>query len=180
MTVFKYKLLDTHARKLLFTVLCFIVILSFYHLHDLPPRTAHAGTEKDHAVFGSLAPTNGQKHPVEVLVEDARRRYTHMVENQSKSLTEAIASYKKRYRREPPPGFKNWYHVAVRLNATIIDNYDSVMAMFEPYWSISARELRARVREALDPGYMDGNVLGIRVKDNRIETLHEKTAMNRM
>lgn len=180
MTVFKYKQLETHAGKLLFTFLCFIVILSFYHLHDLPSRTLHAGTNKDHDVFGSIGPTTGQKHPIEILVKDARRRYTHMVENQSKSLTEAIANYKKRYRREPPPGFEDWYHVAVRLNATIIDNYDSVMASFEPYWSISARELRARVREALDPGYMGGRVLGIRVKDNRIETLHEKTAINRM
>ena len=180
MTLFKYKQLQTHAGKLRFTFLCFVVFLSFYHLHNLPSRTLHPATNKELDVFGSLGPTNGQKHPIEVLVEDARRRYTHMVKNQSKSLTEAIANYKKRYRREPPPGFENWYHVAVQSNATIIDNYDSVMAGFEPYWSISARELRARVREALDPGYMDGKVHGIRVKDHQIQTIHEETAINRM
>lgn len=103
-----------------------------------------------------------------------------MVESQSKSLEEAIATYKKRYHREPPPGFDDWYHLAIESNATVIDEYDSVMAMFEPYWSISARELRARVRELLDPDFIDGKLLGLRVKDHQISSLNDKTGINRM
>ena len=71
-------------------------------------------------------------------------------------------------------------HLAIESNATVIDEYNSVMAMFEPYWSTSARELRARVREFLDPDFIDGKLLGIRVKDRPISTLNGKTGVNRM
>ena len=173
--------LRTHAGKL-FIFFCVIAFLSVYHIHGPPSTTLNLTThdDADSLTFTSPGLGSGQKHPIEVLVEDARRKYTHMIENQSKSLEQAIANYKKRYQREPPPGFDDWYRVAVRLNATIIDEYDTVMTMFEPYWGISARELRARVREALDPRLVHGTMFGVRVKDHQCSPVNEKTGTNRM
>ena len=179
MTVFKHMQLQTHSGKLRI-FFCLLAFLSFYHLHRPLSTILHPVAHAQLGVYGSLGPTSGQKHPIEILVQDARQQFTHMVNSQSKSLGEAIANYKKRYSREPPPGFDDWYHVAVRLNTTIIDNYDSVMATFEPYWGMSAREIRARVREALDPGNVGGKMLGIRVKDHQLLYLNEGTAINRM
>ena len=167
--------LQTHAGMRL-ALFCLLAFLSFYYLYNLSSRTSDP--VKD-GVFGFISPIKGHKHPIETLVDDARRRHTLIVESQSKSLSEAIANYRKRYSREPPPGFDDWYHAAVALNATIIDDYDSVMTMFEPYWGMSARELRARVREVLDSKSIGGKLPGIRVKDHEIETVHEGSADNR-
>lgn len=155
-----------------FIFFCIIVSLSFYHFHGLPTSPNPTGDlDAPYLSFGSLSSTSGHKHPVELLVEHARRRFTRMVESQSKSLEQAIANYKKRYNREPPPGFDEWYRVAVELNATIIDDYDTVMTSLEPYWGISARELRARVREVISPEHCNGLMMGIAVKDHQILTL---------
>lgn len=123
--------LHTHVGKL-FRFFCVIAFLSFYHLHGQPSISLNTATgeDADSLAFNSPGPASGQKHPIKLLVEDARRQYTHMIESQSKSLEQAIANYQKRYHREPPPGFDDWYHIAVRLNATIIDEYDTVMTMF--------------------------------------------------
>ena len=165
-----------------FIFFCIIALLTFHHFHGLSPTLPNpvANLDAAYLTFGSPSSTSGQKHPIELLAEHARQRFTHMVESQSKSLEQAIATYKKRYHREPPPRFDDWYHLAIESNATVIDEYDSVMAMFEPYWSISARELRARVRELLDPDFIDGKLLGIRVKNHQISTLNDKTGVNRM
>ena len=172
-----FQQLRTHLGKL-FVFLSLIAFLSFYYLHGLPSTTLASvpGPDAHSPSLAFLGLTSDQKHPIEVLVEDARRKHAHIVKSQSKSLKQAIANYKKRYHREPPPDFDDWYNTAVRLNATIIDEYNTVMAMFEPYWGISARELRARVREALDPRLLDGKMFGIQVKNHELFTVNEKTA----
>lgn len=175
--------LRTHIVKLFIfvTVTAFLSFLSFYYRHRLPSTTLNpwAGGKADSLNFASSGPTSGHKHPIEVLVEDARRKHTHIIESQSKSLKQAIANYKERYNREPPPGFDDWYHYAVNNNATIIDEYDSVMAMFEPYWGITARELRARVREALDPRLVGDSMNGVRVKDHQVSIVNLKSSLPR-
>ena len=170
-------------RRQLPIFLCLLAFLSLYCLHGLLSTASDPmlGTDTDmYFGLGSRGPTSGQKHPIELLVENARKRYTQMVDSQPKSLEEAIVNYQKRYKRVPPPGFDDWYHTAVNLNATVIDNYDTVMAAFEPYWGISARELRARVRETLDPKYAGGFLPGIRVQNHQLSTVHEETAGLRM
>lgn len=121
------KQLQTHLGKV-FIVLFFVVVLSFYHLSNIRSKTFHPVTDGDVSYSGLLGLTSGQKHPIEILFQDARQKQAYLVERQSKSLAEAVINYKDRYRREPPPGFDEWYHAAISLNATIIDDYDSVMA----------------------------------------------------
>ena len=172
-----FQQLRTHVGKL-FVFVGVLAFLSFYYFHGLPSSMLASVPDRDvHSpTLAFLGPTSGQKHPIEILVEEARRKHTHILESQSKSLEQAIANYKKRYHREPPPGFDDWYHTAVSMDATIIDEYDTVMAMFEPFWGISARELRARVREALDPRHLNGAMVGIQVRDHQFFTVNEKTA----
>lgn len=48
------------------------------------------------------------RHPIEVLIEDAQRRWNDKVAKQSRTLKEAVQGYKLRYRRNPPKGFDDW------------------------------------------------------------------------
>lgn len=48
-------------------------------------------------------------HPIYTLVKDAEERWNEKVSRASKSLEEAIAEYKRRYKRPPPKGFDDWY-----------------------------------------------------------------------
>lgn len=86
-------------------------------------------------------------HPIEVLVNKANADFNAMVTGQSKTVDEAIVEYKRRYKREPPKGFEEWFDLAVGANCTIIDNFDTIMETLDPFWGISAQEMRARVAE---------------------------------
>ena len=85
-----------------------------------------------------------EPHPIELLVKDANEEFKSMVKGQSKTLPDAIAEYERRYHMEPPPGFDLWFKLAVESNCTIVDNFDTVMQTLEPFWGITAKEMRAR------------------------------------
>ena len=87
---------------------------------------------------------HNEPHPIEVLVKEANEQFKSMVQGQSKTLPDAIAEYERRYRMEPPPGFDIWFKLAVESNCTIVDNFDTVMQTLEPFWGITAKEMRAR------------------------------------
>ena len=85
-----------------------------------------------------------EPHPIELLVNEANADFKSMIESQSKTLPDAIAEYERRYRMEPPPGFDRWFKLAVESNCTIVDNFDTIMQSLEPFWGITAKEIRAR------------------------------------
>lgn len=91
----------------------------------------------------SLLASN-ESHPIELLVNEANEEFKSMVAGQSKTLPDAIAEYERRYGMEPPPGFDLWFKLAVESNCTIVDNFDTVMQSLEPFWGITAKEMRAR------------------------------------
>lgn len=97
-----------------------------------------------------LGISSGKQHPIEMLGAEANTRFSEMLRKQSKTLREAVAEYKHRYNRPPPPGFDIWWDRAIELNATIVDNFDTVMASLEPFWGLSAREMRIRIQLAVD------------------------------
>ncbi len=85
-----------------------------------------------------------EPHPIEVLVDEANEKFKSMVAGQSKTLPDAIAEYERRYHMEPPPGFDVWFKLAIESNCTIVDNFDTVMQSLEPFWGITAKEMRTR------------------------------------
>ena len=85
-----------------------------------------------------------QPHPIELLVNQANRDFRSMVDGQSRTLPDAITEYERRYRMEPPPGFDLWFDLAMESNCTIVDNFDTIMQSLEPFWGITAKEMRAR------------------------------------
>jgi hypothetical protein len=54
------------------------------------------------------------QHPVVRLVYNAEQAFNKTLEHQSKSLDEAVAEYRRRYKMPPPPHFDEWYAFACR------------------------------------------------------------------
>ena len=110
--------------------------------------------------FGSTQPTDatqsspiGRTHPIADLVNANNGLFTKMLFRQSTTLEEAVAEYKRRYGRLPPPGFDKWFAVAQEKDFLLIDEFDTIMESLEPYWGVPSSTLRARyesIREAPD------------------------------
>ena len=90
------------------------------------------------------------KHPVEILIEDAEKRYAKVMQHGSQTLAEAVMEYERRYQRSPPKGFDDWYSIAKGRGVKNIDSYDIVTQAFELYRAISPQELRESVRSVLE------------------------------
>jgi len=75
---------------------------------------------------------------------DARASFDQKIARQSKSLSAAVAEYNRRYGRNPPKGFDEWYDFATMNGATIIDEYDALASSMEPFWLFSGEEVRRR------------------------------------
>ena len=85
-------------------------------------------------------------HPLLPLLRSAREAYHERVARQSRTTTRAIATYRARYHRAPPPGFDRWLDFARERNHTFVDEYDSLMADLAPFARLSSAVLRQRTR----------------------------------
>ena len=52
------------------------------------------------------------KHPISQLIEDGKQKWAKKLARQSKSLSQAVKEYQRRYNRLPPRGFDVWYLVS--------------------------------------------------------------------
>lgn len=83
------------------------------HLYD---QKGSAGRHKHSHRLGShyfrddgLVEVNPHgRHPIYDLMSIAEQRWKEKLARQSTTLGEAVMEYKKRYRRDPPMGFKDW------------------------------------------------------------------------
>jgi hypothetical protein len=56
--------------------------------------------------------TEFKRHPIDELMANAKKEWEAKVERQSKTAEEAVEEYKRRYKRDPPVGFVEWYEYA--------------------------------------------------------------------
>lgn len=83
-------------------------------------------------------------HPIPKLMADAQANFKKLIQKQSKTVAQASKEYRRRYKRDPPKGFDEWFAFAQENQVKIIDDYDQLMADLEPYWQLSGEELRRR------------------------------------
>jgi hypothetical protein len=83
-------------------------------------------------------------HPITKLMVDAQTKFNKMITGQSETLAEAVREYKRRYGRNPPKGFDEWFEFAKENGVKIIDDYDQIVRDLEPFWGMSGEELRRR------------------------------------
>lgn len=58
-------------------------------------------------------------------MEQARQKFDNMLSNQSRTLKEAVAEYKRRYGIPPPKGFEAWWKFCVDKDIKIVDDVSS-------------------------------------------------------
>ena len=130
-----------------FTIILSLLAFSFYE-----PKTIRDRIEINLGRPNTPSETVSQeldpRHPIEDLVTEARSRFAEIKARQSESLDEAVAEYQRRYHRDPPPGFDWWYQIAEANNVTLIDEYDTMMESLEPFWGISAKQVRTMASRA--------------------------------
>ncbi len=145
-------LLLAHRKKLL-VLLLLIAIWAYLR----PSLSTYKQSLDDGIHLPSLTRHKARtEHPIEILAKDAEKEYASLVKRQSGTLAEASAEYKRRYNREPPPGFGVWFNKAKEANSSIIDDYDTITARLEPYFGISPKDLRARVAMVLGTTSIEG------------------------
>ena len=85
--------------------------------------------------------TEVQKHPVELLVQDANTKFENLLSKQSQNYTAAYSEYQRRYGIDPPPGFEAWYEFAASKYSLVIDDFDTLYESVSPFWKISGQEV---------------------------------------
>lgn len=99
------------------------------------------------------ANANIRTHPIPQLMHNAEIKFHDLMQRQSKTLEDAVTEYQRRYKKDPPKGFDDWFRFAQEHNATIIDEYDGLMEDLEPFTGMSGAELRRRVDQARGPEF---------------------------
>lgn len=105
-------------------------------------------------------------HPASQLIESAEKDFRDMLNRQSKSLSEAVAEYRRRYGIAPPPHFDKWYEFATRNGVVLIDEFDTIMQSMLPFWSLKPATIRSRIRNAL--GNEDTALIAILIRDGSV------------
>ncbi|GAA5985681.1 hypothetical protein JCM10908_007067 [Rhodotorula pacifica] len=88
-----------------------------------------------------------EEHPIHGLIREAKLQWRAKIDRQSKTYDEAVREYKRRYRRNPPPGFDYWYRWATEKNVQLIDEFDTISDQIEPFLAIRPSVLQQRMAE---------------------------------
>jgi hypothetical protein len=95
--------------------------------------------------FSTDAPLQAiTEHPISKLMARAEDNFRDLLSRQSRTLHAAVKEYKRRYHRDPPKGFDDWWRFAQANNVKMVDEYDGLVSDLAPFWEMSGQELRRR------------------------------------
>ncbi|KAL1601999.1 hypothetical protein SLS59_005165 [Nothophoma quercina] len=86
-------------------------------------------------------PKPSSKHPIEELILQAQKDYDRLIKSQSQDIEGAEQEYRRRYSRDPPPGFDKWFAYAQSKQSLLIDDYDMINEDLKPFWQVSPQRL---------------------------------------
>ncbi|KPI36803.1 Beta-1,2-xylosyltransferase 1 [Cyphellophora attinorum] len=131
-------------------------------LHDFtnPLRGHHAHEENP-----PLLPQRSLTHPIHRLITDAESTFQTVRARQSRSLADAVAEYRRRYKVPPPPHFDKWYNFAKRRGVELIDEYDTIYHALLPFWSLKPSVIRERTREAIG---FDNALIAVMIRNGKV------------
>ena len=104
-------------------------------------------------------------HPISRLVQNAEQDFNQLLSRQSKTLSDAVAEYRRRYKMHPPPHFDKWFEFARSRGVQLIDEFDTIHNSLVPFWGLEPKVIRGRAKEALG---FDNSVLGVLIRDGKV------------
>lgn len=161
----------SHARVDVDVIMPPVVVTEFKtHWMPIPPKQESNNDKHNDRLFGRLSLEQHRyrsdgllevnpdgAHPIFELIRNAQAAWDAKLKRSSKTLAEAVAEYKRRYKRLPPRGFDDWYvhpisSVALteRCRWTYVqqhdvelpDEYDQIYEDLEPFWGMDPRDLQ--------------------------------------
>lgn len=85
-----------------------------------------------------------KEHPIPKLMAEAELQFRERLSRQSGTLAQAVAEYKKRFKRDPPRGFGDWWKFVQDNDVLMVDEYNAITEDLEPFWDLSSAEFRQR------------------------------------
>ncbi|KAG9101401.1 capsule-associated protein CAP1 [Ceratobasidium sp. 370] len=145
---------DTLYRFRVLLFITFLFFLTHLILKSQPqlqptleiPQTVHKWTATVKALLTNSAP-KPIEHPIPRLMLAAHRKHKGMLARQSATLSEAAKEYERRYGRQPPRGFDEWFAFVKDNGVKIVDEYDSMVRDLEPFWGLEGKEMRRRAEQ---------------------------------
>ncbi|RAH83527.1 lipopolysaccharide-modifying enzyme [Aspergillus japonicus CBS 114.51] len=111
------------------------------------------------------ASTPAGKHPIAALSEAADQEWDQVRSRQSKTLSQAVQEYRRRYGMHPPPHFDKWFRFAQSKGVHLIDEYDTVYHSLLPFWALKPKTIRGRARETLG---FDNSMIGVLIRNGTV------------
>ena len=106
-----------------------------------------------------------ESHPIEDLIRTSRAQFSETLSKQSRTLSDAVQTYRDRFGMHPPPNFDAWFAFAKANNVQMIDEYDVIHDLLRPFWGLSPATVRQKARDAL--GFEDSHLVGILIRNGQ-------------
>ncbi|KAJ6259319.1 Beta-1,2-xylosyltransferase [Drechslerella dactyloides] len=116
-----------------------------YALNEADPLSEHFAPHANWTV-----PDRWSIEEFEELFLNSYNEYRAFLSRQSETYEEAVRNYKKRYSRDPPPGFEGWFDYAKGMRSLVIDDYDTIEESLAPYRVLPRHVLERRMYELRD------------------------------
>ncbi|QIW98695.1 hypothetical protein AMS68_004213 [Peltaster fructicola] len=125
------------VKRLVFAT-CLVVVSTILYIR----RSGQPGPK-----LGAYAPAcHAGPHPIDGVITRAGKRWDALRLEETISIDDAAAAYRKRRERHPPPGFGAWYRHAKASGAVIVEDFfDQIYNDLEPFWGLDVNTLLARV-----------------------------------
>ena len=138
-------------------------------------------------------PSNNSKaplvHPILHLIQQAKEEWKAKVAKQSKSLQAAVGEYRRRYSRNPPKGFDDWfvslycfrilpyrlcrYRFATENKVVLIDEYDQIDRDVTPFLAFNHKVMQGRSNTLMydEDNYWHGGSFTLQIRDGEVKTV---------
>lgn len=92
-------------------------------------------------------PPESTRHPIEHLVAEADSQFRDLLAQETHSLDDAAAAYRKRRGRHPPPGFDRWHRFATDRNVVVVESFwDQIYHDLHPFWALPPKLIQREAR----------------------------------
>ena len=104
------------------------------------------------------------RHPIDDLIKAAAPQHGTWLKQASRSLNlaQAVKEYRRRYGRDPPPGFNLWYKYATERSSLVIDDYNTINENLFPFWGLSPSQLRLRTQQIAADEWNEISLISVR------------------
>lgn len=117
----------------------------------VPYMTNTLTIHKSHSRVMAVASSH-QQHPVEKIIHGAKGQFHELLAKQSRTYHAASEEYHRRYKMDPPPGYKEWFESAVSQKSVIIDDFDTMYQSLAPLWAVSGPQIRQAMQTVQSSG----------------------------